>query len=136
VTAVSPAHFAFTKLVVADLEASANFYKAVAGLEEDYRVDESIGDRKISEILFKPNFPGAGIFVLFKFLDRDKPENEEVLLGFITDNADAFAERAVAHGGSVVQKAVDMPKHGVRVAFVKDNEGHLLEVVEMLPPPA
>jgi predicted enzyme related to lactoylglutathione lyase len=38
----------------------------------------------------------------------------------------------VKAGGSIMQPIVDMPQHGVKVAFVRDNEGHLIEVVEPL----
>ena len=34
---------------------------------------------------------------------------------------------------TVVAPMRTQPEHGVIVAFVSDNEGHLIEVVEMLP---
>lgn len=128
----APAHFGFTKLVVTDLEAAATFYKSVAGLTELARIDEEVAGQKISEILFKPNYEGAATFALFKFHGQAQPGASEVVLGFVTDNVDAFLERAVAAGGALVDPARDMPHHGVRVGFVKDHEGHLLEVVQML----
>ena len=126
--------FGFTKLLVADLEAAATFYKAVCGLEELARVDDEIAGRKISEILFKPPYQGAATFVLLTFLDAPKPSKDEVIVGFITDSTDAFVERTLANGGRLVQEARDMPAHGVRVAFVTDPEGHLIEVAQMLTP--
>lgn len=127
--------FGFTKLVVNDLEKSADFYKAVVGLTEQQRVEEDIAGRKISEIIFEPPFQGAATFVLLKFADRVAPVNEEVILGFITGSADDFITQAVANGGKLLQAAKDMPTYGVRVGFVTDNEGHMIEVVELLPPP-
>ncbi|SMH37888.1 VOC family protein [Azospirillum agricola] len=129
---VTGTNYGFTKLLVWDLEATANFYKAVAGVVELARVEDEIGGRKIAEIMFKPTHEGASTFVLLKFLDAPKPTNDEVIVGFVTDNADAFVERAVAAGGTVVDAARDIPAHGVRVAFVTDVEGHLIEVAQLL----
>ncbi|MBY6262095.1 glyoxalase/bleomycin resistance/dioxygenase family protein [Azospirillum sp. 412522] len=125
-------NFGFTKLLVSDLEATATFYKTVCGLEEMARVDEEIAGRQISEILFKPPYEGAATFVLLKFLDTSAPSTAEVILGFITDSTDAFVERTLGAGGTLVQEARDMPAHGVRVAFVTDPEGHLIEVAQLL----
>ena len=128
----SKAHFGFTKLIVQDLEAMATFYKDVTGLEETGRVQSAVGDRKIDEILFAPSGQGGASFVLFKFLDRTAPASEEVILGFITDDLAAFVERTKAAGGTIVSDIKSQPEHGVKVAFVTDPEGHLIEVVELL----
>jgi lactoylglutathione lyase len=129
---LSQGMFGFTKLLVNDLEATAEFYKAVCGLTETARVDAKIGGRPISEILFAPAYQGAATFVLLKFLDAPKPTNDEVILGFSTEDLEAFVERAKAAGGAVVEAPYDNPEHGVRVAFVTDVEGHLIEVVQLL----
>jgi predicted enzyme related to lactoylglutathione lyase len=126
-------HFGFTKLLVHDLEATARFYKDVCGLTELQRVDSTIAGRAISEIIFTATAPGAGSFVLLKFLDAPKPTNDEVIIGFITDDAEAFLDRAVAAGGAIADPAKPHPDHGVKVGFVTDCEGHLIEVVELLP---
>lgn len=126
------AHFGFTKLVVQDLESMATFYKDVAGLVEMARVQDAVGDRKIDEILFNATGEGGATFVLFKFLDREAPVNEEVILGFQTPDIVAFVDRTKAGGGSVVTDIEVKAAHGVKVAFVTDPEGHLIEVVELL----
>lgn len=127
------AHFGFTKLVVQDLEAMATFYRDVAGLTEMARVQAMVGDREIDEILFNPTREGGSTLVLFKFLDRIAPAQEEVILGFQTPDIAAFMERTRASGGAVVTDIESQAQHGVKVAFVTDPEGHLIEVVELLP---
>lgn len=122
----------FTKLVVVDLERSAAFYVAVFEMTEVNRVTASIGDRTIHEIMYEPSRPGGPAFVLLSYEDRDEPAAEEVILGFISDDVDALVDRALSHGGTVVDAAHDLPEHGVRVAFVADPEGHLLELVQVL----
>lgn len=126
------AHFGFTKLIVQDLDAMATFYKEVAGLTEMVRVQDAVGDRKLDEIIFNPTAPGGSTLVLFKFLDRTAPANEEVILGFQTSDVVAFVARTKAAGGAVVTDVETKAAHGVKVAFVTDPEGHLIEVVELL----
>jgi lactoylglutathione lyase len=125
-------HFSFTKLVVADLETSAAFYTQVFGVEEQYRVKATIGGRPIDEILYHATAPGGAAFVLLRFADTAEPMSGSVILGFVTDEIDDVFVRAVAAGGSVVDPVHDSPEHGVRVGFLADPDGHLLEVCQML----
>lgn len=123
-------HFSFTKLLVADLDASMVFYRDVFGVEEQGRVTAAIAGRKIDEILCKPTAPGGAMFVLLKFEGTAKPAADEVILGFVTDDLDGVCSRAVAAGGRVVEPPYHSEHGNVRVAFVADNEGHLIEVVQ------
>ena len=129
---VSTDHFGFTKLLVRDMEACAQFYTSVCGLVELARVDSEIGGRAISEIMYHPTGEGAATFVLLKFEDQAPPVSNEVIVGFQTADVDAFVERALQAGGKLVDPVKDLPEHGVRVGFVSDIEGHLIEVVELL----
>ena len=126
-------HFGFTKLLVQDLEKSAAFYSAVCGLTETYRVESEIAGRPIKEIMYAPTAEGGASFVLLSFLDAKGPHREEVILGFQTEDLEAFVKRAQDAGGKVVDPIRSMPEHGVKVVFITDVEGHLLEVVELLP---
>ena len=132
-------HFAFTKLVVADLEASAAFYTQVFGLHEQYRVTDEIGGRPMQEILFEATAPGGGSFVLLHFDDMPEPVAgsviaPSVIAGFVTDEIDDVFTRAVAAGATVVDPVHDAPEHGVRVGFLTDPDGHLLEICQLLAP--
>ena len=62
-------HFGFTKLIVGDLERSADFYKSVCELTESGRVDATIEGRRISEIMFNATGQGAATFVLLTYPD-------------------------------------------------------------------
>ncbi len=125
-------NFGFTKLVVADLERAAAFYKAVCGITEQARVTSAIGGRPINEILFNPTSEGGATLVLLAFADAPKPAAGEVILGFMTKDLSAFVGRVHAAGGTIAQEIASQPEHGVKVAFVRDIEGHLIEVVELL----
>jgi predicted enzyme related to lactoylglutathione lyase len=125
-------HFGFTKLVVADLERSAEFYKSVCGLLEQARVDADIDGKPIREILFNATGTGAATFVLLTFPGAPRPQAGGVILGFITTDVDAFLARAQQAGGAVVETPIDRKEHGVRVGFVTDIERNLIEVVQLL----
>lgn len=126
------AHFGFTKLIVQDLERCADFYKRVFGLTELARVSAAVNDREIDEIMFNPTGEGGATFVLWKWRDRDHGTIDEVILGFQTDDVHALVASVPAAGGTIIQPVKDMPEHGVRVGFVTDPEGHLIEAVELL----
>jgi predicted enzyme related to lactoylglutathione lyase len=123
-------HFGFTKLMVGDLEKSAAFYQATCGLVEQTRVNTESAGRKLSEILFKPTAPGGATLVLIHYYDTPEPARGELILGFSTADIDAFVARALAAGGTVEQAPYAIPEMKIRVAFVRDVEGHRIEVVQ------
>ena len=128
------AAFAFTKLVVHDLEPLVRFYSEVYGLHAVHRVrGESIGGEEIEEVMMSPD-PTAtwSSLVLLRYLDRPAPERDEVILGFTTDDLPALIERVEAAGGSVHAPMKELPELHVRVAFVRDPEGHLTELVQVV----
>jgi lactoylglutathione lyase len=126
------AHFSFTKLVVDDLEKTHSFYTSVCGVVEQFRYESAIGNRQISEICYAPTAAGGGAFTLLQYIGARKPENGELILGFTTNDIDAFVTRAEAAGGRIADPIRSMPDLNLRVAFVEDCEGHLIEVVQML----
>ena len=125
-------HFGFTKLVVADLDAAARFYKAVFGLTEQATIDSASAGRPIREIMFTPTAPGAAQFVLLTFPGEPAPAVGEAILGWITQDLEALIARARAAGGTLAEAIREMPQHGVRLAFIRDPEGRLSEVVQPL----
>lgn len=126
--------FAFTKLIVHDLEKMAVFYRDVYGLHAVNRVrGERIGDDEIDEIMMSPD-PTAqwSSLVLLKYVHRAASPNGELILGFTTDDLPALLERVRAAGGGVHAPIKEMPELKIRVAFATDPEGHLAELVQVL----
>jgi hypothetical protein len=122
--------FSFTKLVVADLEPMAAFYKAVYGLGEVGRYRAEVNGHPIEEIILGSEGASSGL-ILFSYLDRESATIGEALLGFTTDNVGALFERGVAAGGSVWAEIKDPELAGVAlVGFLADPEGHVAEVVQ------
>lgn len=124
--------FMFTKLIVADLDGAAAFYASVVGLVEMQRVETVINGRAVTEVAYMPTCPGGPMFVLARFHDAATPATSELILGFASQNLDGFVTRATASGGKLIEAPRDIPGAGMRVAFVADTEGHLLQVTEML----
>ncbi|MCP1470470.1 putative enzyme related to lactoylglutathione lyase [Sphingobium sp. OAS761] len=128
------AHFGFCKLRVNDLEKTAAFYRSVFGLADWKRVahdNSATTGGPIDEITFRSTAAGGPSLTLLKTVDRPAPPIGEAVMGFITPDLAALLVRAKAAGGELARPIRDMPEHKVKVAFVKDNEGHLIEVVEM-----
>jgi len=130
------ARFGFTKLVVDDEEKLAVYYEEVYGLSPAQRLQGDAGGlgEPFREIILGPGgelSPDESL-VLFKFVDRAAPRDQESILGFITENLDALVERIQANGGSLAGPLRSLPEHGVRVVFSTDPEGHLCENVELI----
>ncbi|GAD47826.1 hypothetical protein NT2_01_06000 [Caenibius tardaugens NBRC 16725] len=128
--------FGFTKLIVDDEEAMAQYYCGVYGLNAFQRVqnDDSGAGGPIREIILSHDDVLAGpTLVMFKFTDRPAPVEREAILGFITDDLDSLARRVIDHGGKHVSPIKSMPEHGVRVLFTTDPEGRMSENVELMP---
>jgi predicted enzyme related to lactoylglutathione lyase len=72
--------------------------------------------------------------VLLKFVDRPGTPRGEVILGFTTTDLPELLARIRAAGGTIHEEMKEMPELGLRVAFAKDPEGHLAELVQMAEP--
>ncbi|MBY0400806.1 VOC family protein [Myxococcota bacterium] len=126
-------NLSFTKLVVDDLDRMADFYCTVFDLHPTGRMSFEKGaiGEPIEEIFLCPEPTDRyGSFVLFKFLKRAAPRDSEVILGFQTSDLTAVVERAQRCGGGLAAPIKEMPELGVRVAMLRDPEGHLCELVE------
>jgi len=123
----------FTKLIVADLEKMAAFYQEVYGLEVIERIQSSIGADPIDEIMLGRAGEQTGVLVLLTFLEKAPPEQGEVIVGFVTEDVEAVYAQVIACGGGIHAKIKEEPGSPYKVGFATDPEGHLAEIVQMLP---
>jgi predicted enzyme related to lactoylglutathione lyase len=124
----------FTKLVVGDLEAMVAYYCEVFGYHVGHRdrFDQGLGGEPIDEISLTPNAETPyGNLTLLERLESRSIVTDETVLGFTTHDLDALIERALRSGGTLMRAVRELPDHGIRVAFVRDPEGHINELVEM-----
>ena len=92
--------------------------------------DKQFSPEKVFAWLFV--FTAAEVLFGIAFHDAPKPASNEVILGVVTSDVDAFCARAVAAGGAVAEAPHAMPELKIKVGFVTDVEGHWIEVVQPL----
>lgn len=135
-TTTNDTRFGFAKLIVDDEEKLATYYEEVYGLGVVNRVEGDAGGlgEPFREIMLGRNgeLDPSESLVLFKFVDRAAPRDQESILGFISEDLDGLANRITDNGGSLNGPIQAMPEHGVRVLFATDPEGHLSENVELI----
>lgn len=124
--------FAFTKLVVADLDRCDAFYRALFGLGDGTRVRGEVAGRRMEEILYPPTEPDGPTLVLMRFADTPDGVTGAPVVGFLTDDVDALCARAGAVGGTVVTAPHDLAAHRVRVGVLADPEGRLIELAQRM----
>lgn len=120
---------AITKLVVGDLEKAKAFYSDLCGLTEERRIEGEVDGRKITEIIMAGDARG-GVLVLFTFHGAPAPSPGECMLVFETRDIDAFVQRAVSAGGSIMQPVTKLPDLDLSFGFVRDPEGHIVEALQ------
>jgi len=128
----------FMKLIVADEEAMADYYRAVYGLKDVARVqgDSAGSEERFREVILSADGDMSSTFVLFNYVDRPKPRDQQSIAGWVVADIEAARDRILANGGKLVGDIVDKPEHGVRVLFSVDPEGALSETVQLLAPAA
>lgn len=130
---VRPPLLNFVKIIVADVDGVFNFYARVLGVEAHRRVQSGLGEDALEEIISLPiGGAGAPSLIIKSYVNRPAPKPGELQLGVVVSDVDAVLAAAVAAGGTIAQPARDATEHGVRVAFFRDIEGHMVEIVQML----
>lgn len=125
----------FIKVIVADEEAMADYYMKVYDLKVVRRVkgDAGVGSQRFREVILSHDGTYAHqAFVLFNFIDRPAPRDQQSIVGWQTNDIRSLSQRIVANGGTLIGPLKDIPEQGVRVQFSQDPEGALCENVEML----
>lgn len=126
--------FTFTKIVVNDLDAAERFYCDVIGLKLVAAVPATEGDYAQDERVLSVSGTNDGpMLLLIRYLHRPTPQPGEAWTGFIVSDVDAAAAAVEQAGGGVVIPCHTVEQQGVRVAIVTDPEGHMIELVTMLP---
>jgi len=123
----------FSKLICRDEEAMATYYSGVYGLGLVQRVAGTTDGEAFREVILAPGGDWTkGTLVMFNFVDRPAPRDQQVILGFTVDDLDALVAKIEANGGKLVGPIREEKDHGVRVVFATDPEGALSENVQLL----
>ena len=124
--------FAFTKIFVEDIEAEADFYAAVFGMKEKNRLTVHKGEDTVEEIILTSGWDDDSSLIVWRFVGRPTPPAGESVLGFNVTDVHATVRAVEKAGGTVDTPVEEMPDIGFAVAFVKDPEGHLIEITQNL----
>lgn len=126
--------FAFTKMIVADLDREVAYYEQVIGLKTVMRMTIGDGEATADEVVLSADGQAgaAPSLALMCFRHRPPATPGELVLGFMVDDVDAVAAATERAGGRILHAPHDVPDHGLRVGFVADPEGHELEIVQPL----
>jgi catechol 2,3-dioxygenase-like lactoylglutathione lyase family enzyme len=124
--------FSLAKIQVQDIDAAERFYVEALGLEVTGRVTNGEGEQLMLErILTVPGSPrGATSFILISYPNTPCPAPGVATMGFMVETLEAAIEKATAAGASVDVPPVDMPEYSLRLAFLRDPQGHRIELLQ------
>ncbi|MFI9531773.1 VOC family protein [Nocardia fusca] len=124
--------FAFTKILVNDLPAQFDFYSKVFGRVERTRYEFDDRPDPLAEIIMTSPDGAEQSLVLLHYKNRPAPTPGSAVIGFEVHGLDDIVRRAEEAGATVTEPPTTMADIGIRVAFVTDPEGHVLELFERL----
>lgn len=124
--------YAFTKIIVEDLVAMERFYCDTLGMTLRTRIEVDTPGYAIREAVLVVGDPNGTLLNLVQYLDRPCPAPGEAVVGLFVDDMDAFIAAASAAGGTIVTPPTLVPEHQLKVAYVADPEGHMLELLQHL----
>ena len=136
-----------TGVVVRDLEKSTEFYCALGFVEDNQAIEEGdfidtvVGMQNVKLEWVKLKAPDGYLLELLQY--HSHPEQKKITrqrsnqlgcshLAFSVDGINAVCEKIEKIGGSVVNSPVLTDDKKVKVAYCHDNEGNLMEIVEIL----
>lgn len=128
----SDKRFAFTKIFVDDIEAQASFYRAVFEMREKGRLTVGTGRDAVEEIILTSGRDDDSSLIVWRYPERPTPPPGEAVIGFNVPHIEDTVRAVEAAGGIVHTEVEQMPELGFAVAFVKDPEGHLIEIAQNL----
>jgi catechol 2,3-dioxygenase-like lactoylglutathione lyase family enzyme len=136
-----------TGVVVRDLEKSTEFYCALGFVEDNQAIEEGdfidtvVGLQNVKLEWVKLKAPDGYILELLQY--HSHPEQKEIAkqrsnqlgcshLAFSVDDIDTVCKEIKKIGGSVVSPPALTNDKKVKVVYCHDNEGNLMEIVEVL----
>ncbi len=121
--------FLHTMIRVIDVEKSLKFYTEILDMKLSHILD--IADAKLHFLR-----DSSGCCEIELTHNKEQPENGYELgnqfghLAFATDDMKAFGEKIKQHDINYYIKPFDVTPKGPTIAFVKDPDGFLIELIE------
>ena len=126
-------NFVFTKLNVHAIDTLERFYCTLFGMEVITRVNLGEGEGAMDErILTKPGTRGPQL-ILFAQPGRPLPPPGESVLGLMVEDVERTLAEPQALGARVLHPLMEVPEHGLKLVYITDPEGHVVELLQSLP---
>ena len=124
--------FAFTKLIVGDIEQAERFYCSTLGFTRTATIEAGEGEGQLREFILSLGDQRGPQLILIQYLNRPTPAPGESVLGFMVDDVPTSVDTMIAAGAKVVVPVTEVPEHGLKLAYVSDPQGHLIEILQPL----
>lgn len=126
--------FAFTKMVVANLEAAEQFYCQTLGLSRVTYIEFGEGLGQLQEVILTvPNAAtGAAQLNLIRYPNKPIPAPGETVIGFMVSDVDATVAAMAEAGARITVPVVEMADHHLKLAYLTDLDGHIIEIIQTL----
>mgnify|MGYP006095098975 CR=1 FL=1 len=136
-----------TGIVVRNLRKSTKFYSELGFIEDNRAIEEGdfidkvVGMKNTKLAWVKLKAPDGYLLELLQY--ESHPEEKEISnqksnqlgcshLAFSVDKIEVFCEKIKKLGGNIVNLPALTNNKNIKVAYCHDNEGNLMEVVEIL----
>lgn len=86
----------------------------------------------MEEIILTSGRDDDSSLIVWRYPERPTPPQGEAVIGFNVPHIEDTVRAVEAAGGIVHTEVEQMPELGFAVAFVKDPEGHLIEIAQNL----
>lgn len=117
-------NFTHTMIKTNNLDAAVKFYCDVMDMK--IAAQKSIGDIRLCFLSNSENSLQLELMETNEDLKNEKPMH----LGFAVESMDEFAKKINNLGYKFSKEPFDITGHGSNVAFLYDNDGYEIEVVE------
>lgn len=133
VTAVTVEAMVFTKIATNDIEGLARFCESALGFRVTARLENPMGPaHPMREFVLKLPSESVPRLILVHFPERPAIVPGEATIGLSVGDVDVAVAAALAAGGAVDVPAADLPAHGLRMAFIRTPQGHVVEFIQPL----
>ncbi|MBC7092170.1 MAG: VOC family protein [Nitrososphaeria archaeon] len=123
-------HFAHISLYVKDMDVAIEFYTKVLGLKLLRRRKETVRD-KAERAFLASNDNTYRVELTLPKDQKDKPDKLDHI-AFYVDNMEEAVNLIKMHDVPLIDGPYDVPTSKIKVAFIKDYEGTLIELIEKI----
>jgi lactoylglutathione lyase len=129
---MSALSFAFTKIVVTDLDASEQFYSQALGLSRVTCIEFGEGPEELQEVVLAvPNgASGSAQLALIRYPNKPVHAPGETVIGFMVDDVDETAAGMINAGARITVPVQEMPDHRLKLAILVTPDGHTIEIIQ------